>query len=137
VTRLVDRAEHITLEEAADLFRARSARTLIVGHEAERRALGRAERAARVTGREHEFHEAREAAAAAFRRARHGTTGPWLTVSGAVTNAAGALVVEDVLDAKPFELLFGPWQQALGRLAPEGPAAYYGERPSERRRLRG
>ena len=123
VHRLVDRAETLTMEEAADLFRARAARTLIAGSEAERRALGRAERAARITGREEAYHEAREAAAAAFRRARHGTTGPWLTVSGAVANAAGALVVEDSLETKPFDLLFGPWQQALGRLTPVGPGS--------------
>jgi hypothetical protein len=133
---LVDRAERLTLEESADLFRARSARTLIAGSEAERRALGRAERAARITGRTKEYHEAREAAAAAFRRARQGSTGPWLTVSGAVANAAGALVVEDTLDAKPFDLLFGPWQQALGRIIPVGPGSAFAEPAHERRRGR-
>jgi hypothetical protein len=127
VHRLVDRAETLTLEESADLFRARSARTLISGSDAERRALGRAERAARITGRSSEYHEAREAAAAAFRRARAGSIGPWLTVSGAVANAAGALVVEDTLESKPFDLLFGPWQQAMGRLVPTGPGSAFAE----------
>ncbi len=137
VYRLVDRAERLTLEESADLFRARSARTLIAGSEAERRALGRAERAARITGREVAYHEAREAAAAAFRRARQGQVGPWLTVSGAVANAAGALVVEDMLDQKPFDLLFGPWEQALGRLVPVGPgSAPMLDQPYETRRRR-
>jgi hypothetical protein len=127
VHRLVDRAETLTLEESADLFRARSARTLISGADAERRALGRAERAARITGRSEEYHEARDAAAAAFRRARTGNIGPWLTVSGAVANAAGALVVEDTLESKPFDLLFGPWQQAMGRLVPTGPGSMFAE----------
>ena len=127
VHRLVDRAETLTLEESADLFRARSARTLISGADAERRALGRAERAARITGRLAGYHEARDAAAAAFGRARAGSVGPWLTVSGAVANAAGALVVEDTLEAKPFDLLFGPWQQALGRLIPTGPGSAFTE----------
>lgn len=136
VHRLVDRAETLTLEESADLFRARAARTLISGSEAERRALGRAERAARITGREDAYHEAREAAAAAFRRARQGSHGPWLTVSGAVANAAGALVVEDTLEAKPFDLLFGPWQQALGRLTPLGPGYTFAEPERDRRRRR-
>jgi hypothetical protein len=136
VHRLVDRAERLTIEESADLFRARSARTLIAGSEAERSALGRAERAARVTGRTQEYHEAREAAAAAFRRARAGAVGPWLTVSGAVANAAGALVVEDTLESKPFDLLFGPWQQALGRLTPVGPGATFAEPVADRHRRR-
>ncbi|HEX5040140.1 MAG TPA: hypothetical protein VFW95_08405 [Candidatus Limnocylindria bacterium] len=134
VYRLVDRAETLTLEESADLFRARSARTLISGADAERRALGRAERAARITGRTEAYHEAREAAAAAFRRARTGSIGPWLTVSGAVSNAAGALVVEDTLESKPFDLLFGPWQQALGRLVPTGPGSAFVEPAKDPRR---
>jgi hypothetical protein len=137
VHRLVERAERLTIEEAADLYRARSARTLIAGAEAERRALGRAVRAARTSGREEAYHVAREVAVAAFSRARQGTSGPWLIVSGAVANAAGALVVEDMLEQKPFDLLFGPWEQAMGRLTPVGPGSVgMLEDPMDRRRRR-
>ena len=52
-------------------------------------------------------------------------------MSGAVANAAGALVVEDTLEPKPFDLLFGPWQQAMGRLVPTGPGSAFSE-PSTR-----
>jgi len=114
----------MSIAEASDLFEARSARVLISGADAERRALGNAERAARRSGREEEYRSAREAASAAFRRAREGSIGPWLTVTGAVSNAAGALVVEDLLDPKVFRMLFGPWQQAIGTLTPVGPGAF-------------
>ena len=121
VDRLIDRASALSMEERSDLFAARSARTLISGSDAERRALALALRTARRTGREPEYHRAREAAAAAFREGRRGESGPWLTVTGAVCNAAGALVVQDVLDTKAFSMLFGPWQQAVGSLTPVGP----------------
>jgi hypothetical protein len=121
VDRLIDRASTVTMEEAIDLFEARSTRTLISGADAERRALALAQRTARRAGREDEYRRAREDAAAAFRRAREGTVGPWLTVTGAVANAAGALVVRDMLETKDFTMLFGPWQQAIGSMTPVGP----------------
>ena len=121
VDRLIDRAATLSMEESSDLFEARSARTLISGIDAERRALVLAQRVARRSGRDEQYHRAREEAAAAFRQARQGTVGPWLTVTGAVANAAGALVVQDLLDAKAFTMLFGPWQQAIGMLTPVGP----------------
>ncbi|HEY8731859.1 MAG TPA: hypothetical protein VIN69_07770 [Candidatus Limnocylindria bacterium] len=45
-----------------------------------------------------------------------------------MSNAAGALVVEDTLDDKPFQLLVGSWRQAIGMLTPVGP----GRRTAER-----
>ena len=61
-------------------------------------------------------------------RARHGRPGPWLSIGVAVANAAGALVVEDLLESETFDILFGPWQQAIGRLIPVGPGATFTER---------
>ncbi|MDQ2669321.1 MAG: hypothetical protein M3Y31_01690 [Gemmatimonadota bacterium] len=136
VHQLIGRAAELTMDEAADLFRARSTRTLIYGSEAERVALARALRIARVTHREREYRNAREAAATALRHARHGNAGPWLTVSGAVANAAGALVVEDTLESKPFDTLFGPWQQAMGRLVPVGPGYSFADRAALAHRRR-
>lgn len=117
-------------EETSDLFQARSARTLISGSETERLALREAGRVARRTGREDAYRDAREAAAAAFRASMRGSVGPWLTVTGAISNAAGALVVQDVLDPKSFSMLFGPWQQAIGNLMPVGPGPTPGAWPA-------
>jgi len=44
-------------------------------------------------------------------------------VGAAISNAAGALVLEDVLDRDAFRLLLGPWQQAIGSLIPVGPGS--------------
>ena len=66
-----------------------------------------------------------------------GTVGPWLSVSVAVADAAGALVVEDLLSARTFDMLFGPWQQAIGRLQPVGPGALFTERTPALRGTRG
>lgn len=114
VHQLIERARTLTFDEAADLFRARAMRTLVHGVEEERRAHLRATRAAAVTGRQEQYRTARHAAAVAWRSARCNTSGPWLSVSVAVANAAHALVVEDALEAKFFAMLFGPRQTALG-----------------------
>ncbi len=122
VSRLIVRAGSLLPDEAADLFRARAYYMMRYGGESERVALRRASRAAKRTGRHAAYLAARRAAAAAWRRARHGTVGPWLTVGGAVANAAGALVVEDVIDEETYTALYGPWRQALGaNLMPVGP----------------
>jgi len=118
---LIERAGMLTIDEAADLYRAHANRILIQGSEAERLALARARRVASKAGRRTEFEEARHAAARAWRNALPETQGPWLTVGAAIANAAGALIVEDILDEKPFQLLVGPWRQAIGMLTPMGP----------------
>ena len=83
--------------------------------------MARARRAARKADRLPQFEGARHAAARAWRHGLPETQGPWLTVGAAIANAAGALVVEDILDDKSFQLLSGPWQQAIGTLTPVGP----------------
>ena len=118
---LIERAGMLTIDEAADLYRAHANRILIQGSEAERLALARARRVASKAGRREHFEEARHAAARAWRHALPETQGPWLTVGAAIANAAGALIVEDILDEKPFQLLVGPWRQAIGMLTPVGP----------------
>jgi hypothetical protein len=128
VERLIEHAEHLTEEEAADLFRARAIRMLSHSPAEERRAHAVAARAAAVAGRETEFRAAAQAAAAAWGRARHVSASVRLTVGVAVANAAGALVVEDYLPADAFEVLFGPWQQAIGRLIPVGPGYAFADR---------
>ena len=123
VDQLIQRAGALTIDEAADLYRAHANRILIQGSEAERLALARARRAARKAERLPLFDQARHAAARAWRHGLPETQGPWLTVGAAIANAAGALIVEDILDDKSFQLLMGPWQQAVGMLVPVGPGA--------------
>lgn len=121
VERVIDRAGELTIDEAADLYRAYGARILINGEAAERRALAEAGRAAIIAGLEREYHQARHSAARAWRQAVPPDQGPWLMVGRTVANAAGAFVVVDALDAKHFDLLIGPWRQAFGLLTPVGP----------------
>ena len=128
VGRLIDRIERLTADEAADLFVARAYRTMDRGTDEGRHARADAVRAATITARHREYRAARRAAAAAWRSARRGTVGPWLSVGAAVADAAGALVLEDVLDSRTFDMLFGPWQQAIGRLQPTGPGVLFSER---------
>jgi len=128
VHQLIERAGNLTMDEAADLYQAHAARLLIQGSAAERLALRRARHVAARVGRLTEYEEARHAAATAWRRALPETQGPWLLVGAAISNAAGALVVEDVLEDAPYQVLIGAWRQALGRLVPVGPGPEVAER---------
>ena len=121
VNRVIEQAGRLTIDEAADLYRAYGARILIHGQEAERLALALARRAAAVASLEPEYEQARHAAAKAWRHAVPGEQGPWLMVGRAIANTAGAFVVNGVLDDKQFDLLIGPWRQAFGLLTPVGP----------------
>ena len=121
VERLIARAGTLTLDEAADVYHAHAARVLIQGTGAERLGLVQARRAATRAGLLGEYERARHAAASTWRHALPETQGPWLMVGAAIANAAGALVIEDVLDDKLFHLLAGPWHQAIGTLTPMGP----------------
>lgn len=114
VEQLVARAGSLSVEDAADLYRAHGARLLTKGSAAQRHALAHARRIAVRTGREREYDAARHAAAMAWRHALPSVQGPWLLVGQAISNAAGALVVRDVLDEEDFLLLAGPWRQAMG-----------------------
>ena len=134
VERLVARAGKLTLDEAADVYQAHAARVLIQGTGAERLGLVKAHRAAVRLGLLREYERARHSAASAWRRALPETQGPWLMVGAAIANAAGALVVEDRLDDKVFQLLTGPWNQAIGTLVPMGPGMATEERSVSRPR---
>ena len=123
VDRVIARAATIDIDEAADLYRAHGARLLLSGSGAERAALHEAARVARRVGRTAAYERARRAAARAWRSKLPREQGPWLFVGATIANAAGALVLEDVLEARTFRFLFGPWQQAIGRLVPLGPGA--------------
>jgi hypothetical protein len=129
VDRLIARAAVLDVGEAADLYRAHGARLLLDGSSAERSALQDAARIARRAGRLAAYEHARHAAARAWRSNLPLEQGPWLFVGATVANAAGALVLEDVLDAKTFKFLFGPWQQAIGRLVAVGPGMVRSEVP--------
>lgn len=121
VERLVARAGSLTLDEAADIYQAHAARVLIQGTGVERVGLVKARRAAIRAGLLGEYERARHAAASAWRHGLPETQGPWLMVGAAIANAAGALVIEATLDDKLFQLLTGPWHQAIGVLTPMGP----------------
>lgn len=123
VDRLVEHAGELTLDEAVDLYRAYAAHILIQGSDAERQALGRARAAAARTQRTDAYELARHAAASAWRAALPSTEGPWLAVGRAIANAAGALVVQGSLDERAYQLLYGPWRQAIGTLTPVGPGS--------------
>ena len=121
VARLIARAGTLTLDEAVDIYQAHAARLLIQGTGAERLGLAHARRAATRAGLLGEYERARHAAASAWRHALPETQGPWLMVGSAIANAAGALVVEETLDDKLYQLLTGPWNQTIGTLAPTSP----------------
>lgn len=127
VERLVERAGGLTLDEAADIYHARATRLLIYGA-ANNQALADARRVAIRVKRQTEYEKARHTAATAWRAALPEMQGPWLMVGAAIANAAGALVLEDVLDPQTFRLLIGPWQQAIGRLVPVGPGTGHTQR---------
>lgn len=123
VGALIARAGMLLHDEAMLLFEARIAwfETRSEGY-AERDALRSAGRVAARSGREAAYEAARREAAVAFRKARHGEIGPWLSVAKAVANAAGALVLHDLLDRRDYQLLYGPWNQAIGdSKVPVGP----------------
>jgi hypothetical protein len=130
VDRLVQRAAELTLDEAADLYRAYAAHILIQGSDAERRALAHARARAARSQRLAEYEHARHAAAAAWRSALPFTSGPWLAVGRAIANAAGALVVQGTLDERSYQVLYGPWRQAIGSLTPVGPGMAVGRAES-------
>jgi hypothetical protein len=121
VEDLVRRAGELTIDEAADVYRARATHVLIHGHAADQRARIVAERTAAETGRTAEYERARHAAVTAWRHALPEVQGPWLVVGSAIANAAGALVLADVLSREDFTTLTGPWRQAIGNLVPVGP----------------
>ena len=121
VEYVIRRAGELTIDEAADIFYARATRLLLDGHAADRGARLRAQRTAIRAGRLSEYEEARRRAASAWRGALPEVRGPWLVVGSALANAAGALVVEEMLDQKDLALLLGPWRQAVGTMVPVGP----------------
>lgn len=136
VSRIIARAATLRHDEVMALFEARIAWfELRTDAYAEREALRSAARVARRAGRVGAYDEARREAAEAFRRARHGEVGPWLSVAFAVSNAAGALVVADLLDRRDHQLLYGPWRQAIGEepLVPVGPGVTPTAEPRRRR----
>ena len=121
VEYVIRRAGALTMDEAADIYRARATRLLLDGDAADQRAAMNAERTAARTRRLAEYEAARHAAVSAWRRALPEVQGPWLVVGSAIANAAGALVLADVLDPKDFTALIGPWRQAIGSMVPVGP----------------
>lgn len=121
VDRLIQRAGAVTLDEAVDLYQAHAARALRYGPQGQREAVAQAHRAAVVAGLEQEYEQARQAAVGAWRRSLPAVQGPWLFVGQAIANAAGACVVAERLDDEPFQILIGPWRQAMGSLTPVGP----------------
>lgn len=121
VQGLIERAGSLSLDDAADLYRARASHLLIHGVAADRRAALQAEQAAALAGLTGAYERARHDAVTAWRHALPEPQGPWLIVGQAIGNAAGALVVKDLIDDKAFLQLFSPWRQAIGTLVAVGP----------------
>jgi hypothetical protein len=121
VAHLIARASVLSISEAEDLYLAHGTRLLINGDEVHAQALAHARRAASGAHLEAEFVRARRDAAAAWRRTRPRQPGPWLLVSQAIADAAGGLVLTDVLDPTSFHALVDPWRQAIGSLVAVGP----------------
>jgi hypothetical protein len=92
VCDLIERAGGMTLDDAADLYRARASHLLLKGVAADRRAATEAERAAAAAGLAGEYGRARHDPVTAWRRALPETQGPWLVLGQAIPNSAGALV---------------------------------------------
>ncbi len=128
VERLIQRARQLSIDEAADIYQAHATRFLVEGPAANQHALRDARRTAVRSGRLPEYERARRDAATAWRGALPETQGPWLMVGAAIANAAGALVLEDIVDKKIFQSLVGPWRQAVGTLMPVGPGSGVRER---------
>jgi hypothetical protein len=120
VCDLIERAGGMTLDDAADLYRARASHLLLKGVAADRRAATEAERAAAAAGLAGEYGRARHDPVTAWRRALPETTGamagPWPGYSqfGRRTGVNG-------VDEKTFQDLFAPWRQAMGTLVRVGP----------------
>jgi hypothetical protein len=131
VQDLIRHAGQLTIDEAADLYRARATHVLVHGEAADHRARINAERTAVRTGRVIEYEQARHAAASAWRGALPEVQGPWLIVGSAIANAAGALVLADELNRADFTALIGPWRQAIGTLVPVGPGPATRQAPPE------
>ena len=121
VNRMIERAGALTTDEAADLYQAYAARILIQGWEVESRALAKARRTAKVAGILAEYEHTRHAAVTAWRHALPDVQGPWLLVGRTIANAAGAALMQGFLDDGSYQVLIGPWRQALGQLTPVGP----------------
>lgn len=140
VRRLIERARSLPTDDAHALLTARiawiSEREVA---DAENTALRHATSAARRSGRLAALGLARADAAAAFRLARHNEIGPWLSVASAITNAAAALVVADLLEYHDYEVLYRPWRQAVAgaELVPVGPGHQPALGVPQRRRLGG
>jgi hypothetical protein len=130
VDRLIGRVGALSGEEAVDLYEAYAARILIDGPGPLRVALLRARRVAAQAGLQTQYETARQAAATAWRRALPRGQGPWLVVGAAIGNAGGALVIQGMLDESAFQVLIGPWRQAIGTLTPVGPGIGRAERSS-------
>lgn len=123
VEQLIERVGALSVDEAADLYSAHSTRLLMARTDANAQAMASARRAAARANLELEYEKARNDAAITWRRARPHELGPWLLVSQAITNAAGALVLSEVLDDQHFHSLIDAWRQTVGTLVPVGPGS--------------
>lgn len=127
VARIIERAAQLSVEDAQAIVTARLAWVTRATHDdGERGALREAFRAARRAGRLDAYLAARADAANAFRVARRGEVGPWLIVAAAVSDAACAAVVGDLLDIEDYEALYRPWRAGVAgaELVAVGPSHF-------------
>lgn len=139
VAQLVERAGELDTISVQRLFHAWGGLTASTTDPyMEPRCLRRARNEARRADRTKAFDEARTQAAERFRRAHRGDIGPTIGLSMAIANAAGALVVADLLDPETFDWLYGPWRIAIDDapdLTPVGPGRLPFGAITERRRM--
>ena len=121
VERLIERAGSLTLDEAVDIYRAHAARWLIQGSGAERQALIQARRAATRS------RLAVNTSVLGMQPRQHGgTASPTPRAPGWRWELRSPMQParwssRTYSTTSPYDLLIGPWQQAIGTMTPVGP----------------
>ena len=110
VAALLERARHLTPDEASELDNARAAEPVDALDAASDAELGAA-RGARGA--------AWDAARGAARDAAWGVWGAWGAARAAALDAAGALVVRDLIPAEDYDTLTRTWREVIGPIHPE------------------
>ena len=118
VAALLERARHLTPDEASELDNARDAVPVDALDAASDAELGAA-RGARGAAWDAARGAAWDAARGAARDAAWGAWGAWGAARAAALDAAGALVVRDLIPAEDYDTLTRTWRTVIGPIHPE------------------